>query len=112
MSLLLKQWLFAIVMLMATGVVASESPSQKIKLLIVEGVSNHDWRHRLALVKEILARDGSFDVDVSITPSVAGDPAWDAWRPDFSKYDVVLSGYNNLGGKPGWPAPVERAFEN
>jgi type 1 glutamine amidotransferase len=66
----------------------------------------------LALVKEILARDGSFDVDVSITPSVAGDPAWDKWRPDFSKYDVVLSGYNNLGGKPGWPAEVERSFEN
>ena len=83
----------------------------KIKLLIIEGVSNHDWKHRLALVQEILARDGSFTVDVSVTPSRADDPAWATWRPDFSKYDVVLSGYNNLGGKPGWPAEVQSAFE-
>src|ERR1035437_4810354 len=89
---------------------AADSPV-KIKLLIIEGVSNHDWKHRLALVQEILARDGSFTVDVSVTPSRADDPAWATWRPDFSKYDVVLSGYNNLGGKPGWPAEVESAFE-
>ena len=86
-------------------------PLPKIKLLIVEGVSNHDWRHRLELVKQILAGDGSFDVDVSITPAAADDPAWASWRPEFSKYDVVLSGYNNLGGKPRWPAEVQRAFK-
>jgi type 1 glutamine amidotransferase len=89
---------------------AAELPA-KIKLLIIEGVSNHDWKHRLALVRKILARDGSFDVDVSITPSEPNDPAWAAWRPDLSKYDVVLSGYNNLGGKPGWPKEVQQAFE-
>jgi uncharacterized protein len=83
----------------------------KIKLLIIEGVSNHDWKHRLALVREILARDGSFDVEVSIAPSATNDPAWDSWRPDFSRYDVVLSGYNNLGGKAPWPSGVRQAFE-
>ena len=89
---------------------AADDP-RKIRLLIIEGVSNHDWKHRLELVQKILARDGSFDVDVSITPSKADDPAWATWRPDFSKYDVVLSGYNNLGGKPGWPVEVRHAFE-
>jgi type 1 glutamine amidotransferase len=86
-------------------------PPAKIKLLIIEGVSNHDWKHRLALVREILARDGSFDVEVSITPSAPDDAAWAAWRPDFSKYDVVLSAYNNLGGKAQWPREVQQAFE-
>jgi len=90
---------------------AAEDAPAKIKLLIIEGVSNHDWKHRLELVQNILAHDGSFDVDVSITPSRADDPAWATWRPDFSKYDVVLSGYNNLGGKPGWPVEVQRSFE-
>lgn len=89
---------------------AADYPA-KIRLLIVEGVSNHDWRHRLELVRQILAREGSFEVEVSITPSRADDPAWATWRPDFSKYDVVLSGYNNLGGKPGWPLEVRQAFE-
>ena len=88
----------------------AENPA-KIKLLIIEGVSNHDWKHRLALVQDILARDGSFAVEVSITPSQTNDPAWTAWRPDFSKYDVVLSGYNNLGGKARWPLEVQQAFE-
>jgi type 1 glutamine amidotransferase len=90
----------------------SRAPTPKIKLLIIEGVSNHDWRHRLVLVKDILSRDGSFDVDVSITPSEIGDPAWASWRPDFSKYDVVLSGYNNLGGKARWPVEVQKSFED
>lgn len=90
----------------------SAQPSPRIRLLIIEGVSNHDWRRRLALVRDILDRDGSFDVDVSITPSDADDAAWARWRPDFTRYDVVLSGYNNLGGKPGWPAAVRQAFED
>ncbi len=89
----------------------AEEPPAKIKLLIIEGVSNHDWKHRLALVREILARDGSFEVEVSITPSTPDDPAWETWRPDFSRYDVVLSGYNNLGGKARWPKEVQQAFE-
>lgn len=89
---------------------AAASPA-KIKLLIVEGVSNHDWKHRLALVREILSRDGSFEVEVSTTPSEPNDPAWSTWRPDFSKYDVVLSGYNNLGGKAPWPKEVQQAFD-
>lgn len=86
--------------------------ADKVKLLLIEGVSNHDWQHRLALVKDILAKDGSFDVDVSITPQTADDPAWETWRPEFSKYDVVLSGYNNLGGKARWPEAVQKAFSN
>jgi len=92
-----------------SGRAAESAP--KIKLLIIEGVSNHDWKHRLALVKTILAKDGSFDVDVSITPSATNDPAWNTWRPDFSRYDVVLSGYNNLWGKAQWPREVQQAFE-
>ena len=101
--------LLAAVMLFAIQSQSVESAG-KIKLLIIEGVSNHDWHHRLASVKEILAKDGSFEVSVSVTPQTADDPAWKTWRPDFSKYDVVLSGYNNLGGKPGWPEAVQKSF--
>ena len=88
-------------------------PTGKIKVLVIEGASNHDWKHRLALETNILAKDGSFDVDVSIAPAKTSDPAWQMWRPDFSKYDVVLSGYNNyFGGKAPWPAAVQTAFCN
>lgn len=106
---------FTLTMMLAGAILISVSAQAavtnvKIKLLIVEGVSNHDWKHRLALVKELLALDDSFDVDVSVTPQTADDPAWQTWRPEFSKYDVVLSGYNNLGGKPHWPESVQKSF--
>jgi uncharacterized repeat protein (TIGR03806 family) len=82
----------------------------KIKVLIVEGVTNHAWEKRLDIVRAILAKDGSFEVDVTVTPTAAGDPAWETWRPKFSDYDVVISGYNNLGGKPAWPQEVKESF--
>jgi hypothetical protein len=33
---------------------------------------------------------------------------WDAWRPDFAKYQVVLSNYNGQE----WPEAVKTSFEN
>src|SRR5262249_15548354 len=45
---------------------------------------------------------------VVTTPASKSDrSAWDAFRPDFTKYDVVLSNYN---GEP-WPAEVREALE-
>jgi type 1 glutamine amidotransferase len=110
---LLLRWILSILVpIFITMNLARADEPRKIKLLIVEGVSNHDWLRRLEMVKQILQNDGSFDVDVSITPARADDPSWEQWRPEFHKYQVVLSAYNNLGGKPRWPAAVERAFEN
>lgn len=33
---------------------------------------------------------------------------WEAWRPDFAAYDVVVSNYNG----ELWPEPVRKAFED
>src|ERR1043165_1144101 len=105
------QRMFASFLFFAAALFAS-AQQPKIKLLIVEGVSNHDWKHRCDIVRAILAKDGSFDVDVTVTPPTEGDPAWALWRPVFSNYDVVMSGYNNLGGKPQWPVEVQTSFQN
>lgn len=105
-------------LLSLTGALALTGPwrdaqaDRPIRLLVIDGISNHDWPRRLALVKEILTRDGSFELEVSTTPAAAADrDTWSRWRPDFTRYDVVLSAYNNLGGKPAWPLEVQRAFE-
>ena len=76
---LLPGVLFAWIFLLAAAVVCVRAADAqgKIKLLIIEGVSNHDWKHRLELVRKILARDGSFDVDVSIT----GEGCGCGWTP-------------------------------
>jgi uncharacterized repeat protein (TIGR03806 family) len=81
-----------------------------IKLLVIEGSSNHDWQRRVSLYQSILSRDGSFEMDVSIVPQDVNSPEWAAWNPDFSAYDVVLSGYSNaIGGAP-WPEAARIAF--
>ncbi len=87
--------------------------ADRTKVLIIEGASNHDWQARKDQLTAILSRDGTLDVSVSVTPGSASDPGWATWAPDFSQYDVVLSGYSNgAGGQPRWPAAVETAFAN
>ena len=92
---------------------AFQASAVRTKVLIIEGASNHDWQSRKDVLTAILSRDGTLDVSVSVTPGAAADPGWATWWPDFSQYDVVLSGYSNgAGGQPRWPTAVETAFAN
>jgi type 1 glutamine amidotransferase len=80
----------------------------KIRVLIVDGQNNHNWQAMTPPMKDDLVRSGRFEVDVATTPEKKSPPeAWKAFRPDFSRYDVVLSNYN---GEP-WPDEVQRALE-
>ena len=88
------------------------SAEGKIRVLIVDGFSNHDWRQTTALLRGILEPMGLFDVAVSTAPGNTNDPAWASWRPTFSKYDVVIQTCNDLNHGPPWPEPVKRDFEN
>lgn len=77
---------------------------ERLKLLIVDGQNNHNWKAMTPLMKAELEQSGRFIVDVATTPdNKAPKEAWDAFRPDFSKYAVVLSNYNGQS----WPAEVQ-----
>lgn len=99
----------------ATAALALAEPA-KIRVLIVDGQNNHDWPAATAWLKKFLAGSGRCSVAVSTTPAKgipAADPAWAAWRPKFSDYDVVVSNFNG-GHQPDatrWPREVEAAFE-
>ena len=81
----------------------------KVRVLIVDGQNNHNWRVMTPPMKADLERSGRFTVDLATTPGPKSPPsAWDAFRPDFAKYDVVLSNYN---GDP-WPADVRKSLED
>ncbi len=88
--------------------------AQRIPVLIVDGINNHDWRPTTAWIKRVLEESGRFAVDVSTTPLPhAAGPEWETWRPDFGKYRVVVGNFNG-GHRPDgvrWPAAVEQAFE-
>lgn len=83
----------------------------KIRVLIVDGCSNHDWRLTTRSIRAILEPTGLFDVAVSTAPPTAASPGWDEWRPKFGDYDVVIQHYNDLGGGAPWPAAVRESFE-
>lgn len=83
----------------------------RIRVLIVDGYSNHDWRLTTALIRGILEPTGLFEVSVSTAPPTRDAPGWEAWRPRFSDHDVVIQTCNDLGGGPRWPRAVEEDFE-
>ena len=81
---------------------------KKLKLLIIDGQNNHNWKAMTPPMKAFLEAAGRFEVGVATSPPAKAPKAdWDKFRPDFSKYDVVLSNYN---GEP-WPTDVQTALE-
>ena len=105
--------LFLAALLSADGATALEpAPAARpIRVLIVDGFSNHDWRLTTQLVRGIIEPTGLFTVSVSTAPSTAASPGWDAWRPAFRDYDVVIQNCNDYGGGPAWPREVRADFE-
>src|SRR5690242_3490095 len=90
----------------------ADAADTKIRVLIVDGFSNHDWQQTTALLRQILEPTGLFDVSVSTTPQRTNAAAWDAWRPKFSDYDVVIQTCNDINHGPKWPEPVKKDFED
>jgi len=87
------------------------SPCVPIRVLILDGFSNHDWPRTTRLIHEILRAAGRFVVTISTAPETGGAAGWDKWRPDFSNSDVVLQTCNDYGGGPAWPQEVRRSFD-
>jgi hypothetical protein len=79
----------------------------RVRVLIIDGQNNHDWPRTTAALREALEATGRFTVSVSTTPPKGQPPdAWDAWRPDFTRVDAVVSDYNG----EAWPERVQQAF--
>jgi len=85
-------------------------------VLIVDGMNNHDWPRATSILKKVLEDSHSFAfVHVSTSPpGDAPQAAWDAWRPEFAKYDVVVSNFNGGHTAKGahWPRAVEQSLED
>lgn len=111
---------------------------QKINVLIVDGQNNHAWQQTTPHMKKWLEASGRFAVDVATAPSRPRSPAKpkgdDAaatakyqdevarfkkqeadyrqallkFKPDFSKYHVVVSNYNG----DHWADETRKALEH
>ena len=86
--------------------------SPKIRVLIVDGFSNHDWKLTTQLIRSIIEPSGYFEVSVSTAPPTPSSEGWDQWQPNFSDYDVVIQNCNDINGGPAWPRRVQIDFED
>lgn len=77
----------------------------QIKVLIVDGQNNHDYKSITPHQKKILEETGLFTVDVATSPAKGGDMK--TFRPKFSDYKVVVSNYNG----ESWSDETKRDFE-
>lgn len=84
-----------------------------IKLLIVDGFSNHDWKRTTQAIVKILDQYGGIKIDVSTSPnSSATLEQLENWNPDFSAYDVVLLNCNDLGNPVHWSNKTRKDLES
>jgi len=106
----------ALCMVLMICACACGADGKKLRVLIVDGMNNHDWQRGTRILREIYEASGRFTVDVTTTPPTSQPAdAWDHWRPAFDKYDAVVSNFNG-GHNPKngvhWPREVDIALEN
>jgi uncharacterized protein len=76
----------------------------KLRVLIIEGQNNHGiWPKTSQMMRQFLEETSRFEVEIARTAPEGTDPQF---RPDFSKFDVVLSNYNGAR----WPRETEEDF--
>jgi uncharacterized protein len=99
-KLLLLAWTLA-------GAVSLRGASP-IRVMLLDGESGgtyHAWRETTPVLKKELEETGLFQVEVVTAPPSRGD--FSNFKPDFTKYDVVVSNLDSAT----WPADLEMAFE-
>ena len=117
-----------------TNIGTTVSAAETLKVLLIDGQNNHNWQSCRPVLKWILEDCGRFRVDVTAPPSGPAMPrapqgtvtpeqqakydaervawkaqrlaAWEAWRPKFRDYDVLVSNYNG----EDWPEAVRKDF--
>jgi len=97
-----------IALLFSTGVHGGDQA--KIRVLIIDGYSNHDWRYTTEVIYSILSSTDLFDIDIATAPE-RDEPGFDEWNPPFKNYDVVIQNTNSIGNENYWPFTAQRNFE-
>jgi uncharacterized protein len=84
---------------------AAPSAEPQLRVLILSGQNNHEWRQTTPKLKSILAGSGRFTVDVTEHPEKCD-------ARTFAPYDVLLSDWNTFGTPvvTNWPEVTRAAL--
>jgi len=94
--------------LLISGFAAQAAPPIRVMLLDGEqGGPYHAWQETSPYLLKMLAEPGVFQVDRVTAPPRDGD--WSNFKPDWSKYQVVVSNYDAPDGR--WPAELMGSLE-
>ncbi|MGD7651747.1 MAG: ThuA domain-containing protein [Verrucomicrobiales bacterium] len=106
------KWLpFLALLLTACQLAGGQEIDRPIKVLIVDGFSNHHWQATTGDILRLLQRDKSVTAEVSTVPAEKS-AAWETWLPDFPRFDVVIQNTNDISKKGSWPRPAQKALES
>ncbi|NOY40581.1 MAG: ThuA domain-containing protein [Planctomycetes bacterium] len=84
---------------------ATAADSVPLKVLILDGQNNHDWKTTSPILKSYFQQCDRFDVEVATSPPERHDMS--SFRPKFADYDVVVSNYNGNA----WPKQTQLDFQ-
>ena len=90
-------------------VVSSSAETNPIRVLLLDGQSAgpyHNWQLTTLVLKKELDDSGRFQVTVATSPKSDGD--FSSFKPEFSKYQVIVLNYD----APDWPADLRLQFEH
>jgi len=93
----------------AAGASLSPRAAAPIRVMLLDGANNHDWKSTSPVIRKILD-----EATIFTTTTVTVDNAdLNAFKPDWSRYDVVVLNYNTgiAGDAPGWLPETKRSFE-
>jgi type 1 glutamine amidotransferase len=93
--------------IVASAFTAADAAERPIKVLIVGGQNNHDWKKSTPFMKQLLDKSDHFAASVDNAPPQGAPQAdWDAWQPNFRRFDCVVLDYNGQM----WPERVKKDF--
>lgn len=96
---------------------SADEPSRKIRGLIMDGQSNHDWRSTTRELRAALEKSGRFSITVASAPerpapNAGPKPAaqyrvaMERFSPDLDRFDVLIDNFNG----DLWSESFRRSF--
>ncbi|MCK4646280.1 MAG: HEAT repeat domain-containing protein [Candidatus Aminicenantes bacterium] len=97
---------FGLLFRIGCPLLTSSPAPQTLKVMVITGQNNHDWKTSSPILKQILENTRLFEVDVATSPPRKGD--MDSFNPNFALYQLVVLDYNG----DSWSVRTQRAFIN
>jgi type 1 glutamine amidotransferase/HEAT repeat protein len=92
------------VLLAFTPVLPVDAAERAVRVLILSGQNNHDWKATTPKLISILEPGGRFALEVTEEPEKLTEAT-------LAKFDVLLSNWNSFGLKNGdWPETARQAY--